>query len=280
MKNSIHNFLLDGEVALKEAEVSRPRREAEELLSHALRMKRMDLYLEFEKPLNPDEIESYNALLQRRASREPLAYILGEIEFYNCKFQVNPNVLIPRVETELLVDHVVKTLSNENKTLWDLCAGSGCIGISLKKQYPQLQITLTDQSPHALHVAKENAQNNQVEVTLLQGDLFQPLAGKKADIIICNPPYISNKEYNDLEPEVKNHEPKLALVAEDDGLQFYQRLADELPSHLNPGGKVWLECGHQQIEALKKIFNQQYWKQKTIIPDFAGINRFFFLEIE
>ena len=161
----------------------------------------MHLYLEFDKPLTEQELENCRAFLARRSKGEPLAYIKGKMSFYHCEINVSPDVLIPRPETEILVDRVVQTLKGENledKTLWDLCCGSGCLGIALKKEFSELEVVLSDISPKALQIANENARQNGVEVKIVEGDLFQPFQGKKTHFLICNPPYISQKEFDSL----------------------------------------------------------------------------------
>lgn len=258
------------------------RREAQDILSGVLGIPRLQLYLEFDRPLNDKELSECREQLRRRASGEPLAYIQGEVEFYDCTLKVTSDVLIPRPETEILVDRIAQELANEpleGRVLWDLCCGSGCIGIALKKKFPQLNIVLSDLSEEALSVASTNAEENQVEVTLLQGDLLAPFTGQKAHYMVCNPPYISEEEYATLDPQVRDFEPKQALLAESEGLAFYHRLATELPSHLHPGGKVWLEIGFQQGDALKEIFNTSEWQNVQVTPDWAGHDRFLEAEI-
>jgi release factor glutamine methyltransferase len=259
------------------------RRQAEDLVADALDMKRLDLYLRFDQPLNDEEMDRCRQFLQRRTLREPQQYIKGSVDFFDCTINVNPHVLIPRQETEILVDTIAKSMKDnelEGKSLLDLCCGSGCIGISLKKRFPQLHVILSDLSADALAVAKENAKNNEVEIEFLQGDLLAPLANKKVDFIVCNPPYLTVKEFVESEPEVQLYEPRQALVGGESGLEFYERLAKELKNHLSVGAKVWLELGSTQGEAIKTIFESGNWKKSTVEKDWAGHDRFFFLEIE
>lgn len=259
------------------------RRQAEDLVADALGMKRLDLYLHFDQPLTNEEMDRCRQFLQRRALREPQQYIKGSVDFFDCTISVNTNVLIPRQETEILVDTIAKSIKDEQiegKTLLDLCCGSGCIGISLKKRFPELTVILSDLSADALAVAKENAKNNAVEVEFLQGDLLAPLANKKIDFVVCNPPYLTVKEFVESEPEVQLYEPREALVGGESGLEFYQRLAEGLKNHLSCGAKVWLELGSTQGEAVKKIFESEKWTKSSVEKDWAGHDRFFFLEIE
>lgn len=268
---------------LKDKKHSRARRTAEELIAHALKLKRLDLYMQFDRPMVEAELENLRALLKRAVKGEPVEYITGEILFYQCSIAVTSDVLIPRPETEILVDIACKQLKSGvllGKSAWDLCTGSGCIGIAVKKALPDLQVTLSDISNQALLVAAENAQRNDVQVELVCGDLLEPFVSLKADIVFCNPPYISNKEYESLDVSVKDFEPKTALVAEENGLAFYRRLKEALPQYLNPGAKVYLEVGTGQGPSLIDLFSGPEWRSSHLEKDWAGHDRFFFLEFE
>ena len=261
--------------------ISHARRQVEELLCDALEMDRMHLYLQFDRPLQETELEKIRSWLKRRAKGEPLAYISGMVHFYGCKLHITRDVMIPRQETEILIDRISKELhevSLEGKVLWDLCCGSGYIGIALKKAHPQLQIVLSDISEAALAVAKRNAEENHVSVELLQGDLLKPFEGRKADFFVCNPPYVSEAELRLLDKEVREYEPHLALVGGKNGMEFYIRLAAELPYYLNSGAKVWFEIGAEQGEAVLSLFQAPYWKNGSVKKDWAGKDRFFSLE--
>ena len=268
---------------LQKKGIPNARRQAEDLVADALAIKRLDLYLRFDQPLSVEEMDRCRSFLQRRGTREPQQYINGSVAFLDCMISVNPHVLIPRQETEILADRIAKTLEKEDlegKTFLDLCCGSGCIGISLKKRFPQLSVILSDISTDALAVAKENAKNNDVEVNFLQGDLLSPLAEKKVDYLVCNPPYLTTKEFLEAEPEVQLFEPRHALVGGDSGLEFYARLAKELKKYLMGRAKVWLELGSTQGDAVNKIFENENWNKFSVEKDWAGHDRFFFLEIE
>lgn len=268
---------------LKKKEIKEPRRQAEDLLTDFLGIKRLDLYLNIEKPLNTNEIETFRSLLKRRSQGEPLQYIHGKVDFYHCTFSVNPSVLIPRQETEILVDKFVKLLEKKDlkdKILWDICCGSGCIGISLKKRFPELTVILSDISVQALELAQQNAKLNHVNVQFVQGDLLTPFVNKKAHFVICNPPYISEDAYQMLDREVHDYEPMKALVGGKTGLEFYERLSRDLPIYLNTPSLVAFEIGFDQENQVKSLFNQPYWKHSWIEKDYAGHSRFFFLENE
>lgn len=260
-----------------------PRREAEDLLAGVLNTSRMQLYLDFERPLTEEELALAREYLQRRLEGEPFGYIVGKLEFLKCDLVVTPAVLIPRQETEILADKIVTALKSEalaGKRLLDLCCGSGCLGLALKNAYPELDVTLSDLSPEALQVAHENGKRNELAVTYLNGNLLEPVQGQKFDFIVCNPPYISEASYGELSPEVKDFEPKTALLAGKTGLEIYQQLATALPAVLNSGGKVWFEIGFDQGETVPALFADGHWKNKVLSKDWAGHDRFFFLEIE
>lgn len=252
---------------LENTKVEGARRISEDLLAHALKCKRMELYMQFDRPVIEVELNLYRDYIKRASKDEPVQYIIGEMDFYSAKIKVDPRALIPRQETEILVSMISK--ENPKGSLWDLCTGSGCIGIALKKKHPDLDVTLTDISQDALDLAKENAEKNNVDVQLAFGDLFEPLKGKKTDFIVCNPPYIRESEYKGLDASLK-FEPKLALVSGKTGIEFYERLAKEISSFLNPNGKAYFEIGSTQGEVLKELF-----PTGRLENDWAGHPRFF-----
>lgn len=260
-----------------------PRREAEYLLSEFLNMNRLDLYLNFDRPLDEQELNQFRERLKRRGKGEPGQYIHGSVQFYGLNIFVNSAVLIPRPETEILVDLIANVLKTENlevKKCLDLCSGSGCIGLSLKNKFPDLSVYLSDISENALTVAKKNAEANHLVAHFSQGDLFEPFLDQKFDYIVCNPPYISLKEYHELSPEVRGFEPILALVGGDSGYEFYERLSEALPRYLNPMGRVWLEIGAGQGPAVLELFSGFPWKLAKLEKDWAGHDRFILLERE
>jgi len=268
---------------LKRFGIDSPRRQAENVISDALGIKRLQLYLEFDRPLIESELELCRERIVRCGKKEPVQYIQGEVEFFDCRFKVTPAVLIPRQETEILVDKIAAILSKQDlvdKVLWDICCGSGCIGISLKKRFPELCVVLSDFSEDALKIAEENATLNTVKVVFKHGDLLQPFAGERAHFIVCNPPYVTEAEYSELEDEVRLYEPKLALVGGESGLDFYERLARDLPGHLEPASHVWLEIGCKQGDEIRNIFSGTPWKTAHVEQDWSTMDRFFFLENE
>lgn len=268
---------------LQQKKIDHPRRQAEELIGELLGIGRMGLYLDYSRPVNEEELEKCRSWLKRRGQGEPLQYISGAMDFLSCRIKVTQDVLIPRQETEILVDKIAKELSGsdlEGKILWDVCCGSGCIGIALKKKFPALSVFLSDLSDKALAVAKENALNNGVDVEFFQGDLLVPFNNQRAHYVVCNPPYISEKEYETLDLEVKGYEPKLALISGFSGLECYIRLAVDLPHYLYSHGKAWFEIGDGQGERIKTLFNHPCWTSCSYEPDWSGRERFFSLEIE
>lgn len=209
------------------------------------------------------EAARYGAMLSERLNRRPVAYILGEWEFMGLPFTVNENVLIPEQDTELLAEEALTRLK-PGDTVFDLCTGSGCLAVSLAKLAKGLKaVWASDISENALEIARENASRNGAEITFRQGDFFAALSADKAEnalplfsMIVCNPPYIAEEEYRTLEPEVNRFEPKLALVAEENGLAFYRRLAAEAAGYLAPGGVLLAEIGEDQKEAVLTLFTE------------------------
>jgi release factor glutamine methyltransferase len=260
-----------------------PRRDVLELVSDVLAIRPLDVYMQFDRPLEESELERCRAALRRRATGEPIQYIRGKVDFFDCQIAVNRDVLIPRQETELLVDLISKRLQGRDlsgKKLWDLCCGSGCIGIALKKAFPDLHVALSDLSLAALQVAQRNGSANGVDVEWHQGDLLAPFVGQRADFIVCNPPYIAEEEFAELEIEVRDFEPRGALVAPELGLAFYRRLAAEISQFLVPHGQLWLEIGATQGERISALFAGVAAKSRVLLQDLAGRDRFFVLELE
>lgn len=281
--NTVQDILNLSTGYLVQKGIKNPKLQAEYLLCDALQLSRIQLYQQFDRPLEEQELKICRERLARRAKGEPLGYIHGKMDFYGCQISVNKDVLIPRQETEILVDKIVKQLEQVEVCglhLWDVCCGSGCIGVSLKKKFPLLEVTLSDISPQALELAKKNAKENQVEVHFLQGDLLKPFEGKKVDYLVCNPPYIAEYEFAGLDHEVRDFEPRLALISGPTGLEMYQRLSEQMKACLAPLAKVWLEMGSSQGPSLCKLFSQSGWRNYRVDKDWAGLDRFFFLENE
>lgn len=237
----------------EEAGIAPARLEAQLLLAHVLKCSRMQLYTGFDKPLGDDELAGYRALIRRRLGGEPVAYLLGEQEFWALPFYVDGSVLVPRPDTETVIE-VARGLRVDRSApcrVLDLCTGSGAIAISLAKELPAARVVGTDVSPDALAVARRNAERNAVaeRVELRAGDLFAPVAGERFDLIVSNPPYIATAVIDTLAAEVRR-EPRIALDGGPDGLAFLDRICAAAAGYLEPGGALVLEHGYDQADAV------------------------------
>lgn len=218
-----------------------------------------------------EEQEAYLKLIARRCERVPLQHITGEQEFMGLPFRVTPDVLIPRQDTEVLVEECLRHLAPGNIFL-DLCTGSGCILVSLLHYAKGTFGTGADLSGKALAVAKGNVEANGVEARLVQGDLFEPVTGT-FDLIVSNPPYIASAEIETLAPEVREHEPRMALDGTADGLFFYRRIVQESPSYLKEGGWLCMEIGYDQGAAVRQLMEARGFAIVSVIKDLAGLDR-------
>jgi release factor glutamine methyltransferase len=260
------------------------RLQIELLLSHALRMNRVQLYTNFEKPVSPEELASYKQLLQRKLKNEPVQYILGETEFYGMKFFVDKRVLIPRPETELLVEEVVtlsKSFSERNvPTILDIGTGSGNISIILAKHIPQATIVAVDCSQDALDVAHKNAEYHSLgsRIHFFEQNIFHsmndtPLQQYAFDIVVSNPPYIALAEYSTLQAEVRDYEPTIATSDGADGYSFYYRIA-EMGKELRKEQKIIaVEIAYNQSQKVQKIFIAAGYHILAVKKDYAGNDR-------
>ena len=267
--------------------VDSPRLNVELMLSQLLELPRVGLYLNFERELQMAQLDQLREWIRRRAEREPLQHILGNTNFCGYELQVNRHVLVPRPETELLAEHGWIFLNNLAKNLstspeatphaLDIGTGSGCIAIALAAKSPQSFITAIDISPDALAVAAGNIEKNQMtsQVRLLQSDLFQSIPkDKEFDLIISNPPYIVSSEIPTLDPEVRLHDPMIALDGGEDGLDYYRLLADQARNFLKEGGRLMVEFGDGQEKSIEKIFLNQMWIVEAIVADYNRKPRF------
>lgn len=253
---------------LEQAGISSPRLEAQLLAAHVLLVDRTYILVHPEVELNELAAET---LLQRRESQEPLAYILGFREFFGRRFRVTPSVLIPRQETELLVETALAEGTNEErkshdpKRVLDIGTGSGCIAITLKLERPDWDVWAVDISGAALQVARENAETLGAEITFRHSDLFSSLKGERFDLILSNPPYIGIEE--ELPAEIRIHEPATALFADNSGLKVYEQLAASYGEHLAERGTIILEIGQSQGRAVAALFNGE------VLKDLSGNDR-------
>ena len=241
------------------------------LFSYDKKVDRTWYLLHRTQPASGEEQEAYLKLVARRCERVPLQHITGEQEFMGLPFRVTPDVLIPRQDTEVLVEECLRHLAPGNIFL-DLCTGSGCILVSLLHYAKGIFGTGADLSGKALSVAKGNVEANGVEARLVQGDLFEPVTGT-FDLIVSNPPYIASAEIETLAPEVREHEPRMALDGTADGLFFYRRIVQESPSYLKEGGWLCMEIGYDQGAAVRQLMETRGFVTVSVIKDLAGLDR-------
>ena len=251
--------------------------DANALLQHASGKSLAKIMGNPDQPLEDGAEECYRTFLRKRAERIPLQHIIGETCFYGYMFQVRENVLIPRSDTEHLVEHALELAPDRAVRFLDLCTGSGCIGITFllerrRKGYEDEGV-LTDISPDALALAKENAALLKAEVTVTESDLYSGLSGQSFDLILSNPPYISVKDMEELMPEVRLHDPRIALTDEGDGLSFYRRILAEAGDYLTPEGQVALEIGYDQGKAVTELMEQNGFTDVRRFRDYAGLDR-------
>lgn len=260
-----------GEEILVKAEITDAKTDAWLLLSMVCRMERSFYYLHMEEDMPEEEFREYEITLKKRAERVPLQYIVGETEFMGLKFKVNSNVLIPRQDTETLVEEALKVVKSGMKVL-DLCTGSGCIIVSILHNVPEVEGYAIDISKQALLVAKENAKINDVPVVFERSDLFDNVTGTY-DVIVSNPPYIPSREILTLMPEVQEFEPMEALDGKEDGLYFYQKIISECREYLNPEGWLLFEIGYDQGTAVSEMMLEAGFKEVRVVKDLAHNDR-------
>lgn len=260
----------------KSKNIQSARLDAEVLLSHVLRQERIYLYVHFDEPMEQNELNKFREYVKKRAQHVPIAYIIGEREFMGLPFKVTKDTLIPRPDTEILVENVLNNVDKDKEIeIVDIGTGSGAIILSLLVNLPKAQGKTVDISSKAIEVAKENAVNLQVNdrCEFFVGDLFAPLNGNKFDVIVSNPPYIPKKDIATLEADVREYEPVSALTDGGDGLSYYRRLLSEGKAYIKENGFIALEIGIYQSEDVKQIAMDNGWKNIKIIKDYAGIDR-------
>ena len=272
---------MEGAQRLSEVEVAEPRREAGSLLAHALGRDRSFVIAHAADALNGDECEAFRSLIARRAGGEPLQYLTGQQDFYKLGFEVTPAVLIPRPETELIIETALELLRNDSEPyLADIGTGSGCIAISILHELSAARAVATDISPAALQVTQRNAERHGVadRLQVLESDCFSALdATRSFSLIASNPPYISDDELKNLQREV-NYEPSAALAGGPDGLSVIRRLLLEVPPFLRPGGYFVFEIGFGQSEAVEQLIDRRVWQLLEIRTDLQRIPRTFVLQ--
>ena len=267
---TLSGLLREGREALQAAGIPEWDLDAWYLLEYAANCTKNENFLRPEKEVLPQEKQLYRTLIRKRSAHIPLQYLTGSQEFMGLSFFVDENVLIPRQDTEILVEEALRALGSGMRVL-DVCTGSGCILLSLLKLCAGLEGTGTDLSEKALQVAGENARRLGVEASFVQGDLFEPVSGKY-DCIVSNPPYIASREVDALMEEVRDHEPRMALDGGEDGLYFYRKIAVQSPKYLNDRGRIFLEIGFDQGEAVAGLLAPAF-DEVRIVQDLAGLDR-------
>jgi len=262
--------------------IDSPRLSAEILLSCALNMKRIELYMYFDRPVEKEQLDLLHGLVKRAGQNEPIAYLTGKTEFYSIELNITPDCLIPRPETELLVERAVEFLRTRTgkQLVCDLCTGCGCIAVAIAKNLADADIIATDISDAALSIAAKNIEKHQLKnrITPLCGDLFDPLlpqmTDNKFDLLVCNPPYVSAPEFEKLDKNVKDYEPRIALFAGADGLDIYRRIIEKADDFLKPDAALMLEIGYSQGQAVKELLEQaDCFAKVTIEKDFHNNDR-------
>lgn len=267
---SYKDVLEEGSKYLLDRDIEEGKIDAWYLFSHIFSIDRARYFLINDKEVSEFQYNEYMDLIKIRANHVPLQHILGYTEFMGLKFNVNEYVLIPRQDTEVLVHEVMKV--SEGKNVLDLCTGSGCIIVSLKKLGSINKAVASDISKEALKLAKENADINDASVTFIESDLFSNIEDK-FDIIVSNPPYIPAGDIEKLSIEVKEHEPHLALDGKEDGLYFYRLIAKDVKNYIDKEGYLFIEIGYNQAEDLVSILESEGIKEVEVIKDLVGLDR-------
>ncbi|WP_269523930.1 peptide chain release factor N(5)-glutamine methyltransferase [Coraliomargarita parva] len=259
--------------------VPNPKLDTDILIAHSLGMKRLELYLDMDRPLTEAQLAELRPLVKRRANREPLQYIVGTVDFCGLRLKTDARALIPRHETEELVELVVEQLKAAPKRILDLGTGTGALALALATQYPEAEVAAVDLSADALDLARENAQDSvgPERVSFYQGSWFEPLPeGAPFDLIVSNPPYLTEVEMTTAEPEVTGHEPHSALVSGKDGLNDLRLILAEVAHYLAPGGLLAMETGIAQKEQLD-VFSGRAGLKGQCLEDLSGRPRFYFV---
>jgi release factor glutamine methyltransferase len=256
--------------------IDNPRLDAEVLLAFALGMTRTQLIVDAQRPLSPDELGRFRDLVKRRRAYEPVAYLKGEREFYGRAFRVDRRVLIPRPDTETLVDVALERTRDVSMSMraLDLCTGSGCVAITLARERPTGFVIGTDLSAEAVEVARDNAQRlGAYNINIRVGDLFESVTGMTFDVITANPPYIPSAEIASLQPDIREHEPRVALDGGASGTSITETIAMRAREYLVPGGALAVEVGAGQAAAVEAIFARAGFSDVRRAVDYAKIER-------
>jgi len=274
--------ITEGAARLRSAAIDQERRTAGLLLCHVMGIDRTHLLTRYDQQIDEAQYRDYLALVERRAAGEPVQYLTGHQEFYGLDFIVTPDVLIPRPETEFLVERVTKLVGESKQSsplIVDVGTGSGCIAVTLARHLPSARLIATDASRSALNVARENAERHGVlnRIEFLEGDLLAPLGERglegAVDVLASNPPYVNDESFELLQREVREWEPHTALFGGVDGLDFYRRLIAESPPYLKPGGCLVFEIGFSQVDSISEMVEGGALELVDITPDLQGIPR-------
>lgn len=276
---TIAETLNRAKVRLREASVPNDVLDAQTLLAHALGCDRTYLIINYREELAAEPAAKFGDLIERRAAGEPLQYITGHQEFFGLDFKVTPDVLIPRPETEIIVEETIRLVHDleiESPVIIDVGTGSGCIAVALARELSQSSVIAIDVSIAALLVAKQNAKRHDLSdrISFLAADLLSALAQTQiADFLVSNPPYVAQAEMTGLQREVRDWEPALALTDFDDGLSFYRRLLNDAVSRVKSGGYLLCEMGFSQSAEVMTMIDRQYWIEQRLLDDMQGIPR-------
>jgi len=262
----------------EQKKIDSPRLNAELLLAETLKCRRLDLYLSFDKPVNQIEVDRYREFVKRRGNREPLQYIIGDVEFYGLKFTVKPGVLIPRQETEVLIEAVHSHYPKEAElNILDIGSGSGILAVTLAALFPNSSVNALDKSSDALAIAKENAELHNVaeRISFYEVDILKEEFVSKTNfhLVVSNPPYVSQDEFKTLQKEILDYEPDFAVTDFADGLTFYKKIIPLGNKILSPAGNLFFEVGAGQASSVEKIFEGEGFQRIETWSDYAGIKR-------
>lgn len=280
MTMPVKELLLLGEKRLANAGISNAKGESRDLYRYRFGLDQRQFLMEWQKNREFEDCESYLKILDRRAEREPIQYITGIQNFYGHDIKVEPGVLIPRLDSETVVEHAIEIIKNRHyKTVLDLCSGSGALGIAIAKECHGVKVTMSDESEVALRIARSNVENLGLskECKVVKGNLFEPFkkffGNQKFDLIISNPPYIPTDVIPTLEREVKDYEPVSALDGGETGLDYYNKIISSAREYLKKNGSIVLEIGHDQGVEVSKLLQDAGFKDITVFKDLAGKDR-------
>lgn len=263
---------------LEKKGIDSPRMNAELLLADILRCKRLELYLMYDRPLTEKELVEYREYLKRRSTFEPVQYIVGTVEFYGLEIKVSPDVLIPRPETEILVETLINSVNKEDELrIMDIGSGSGNISIAVAVNLPNAYVTGIEISKSAIEVAKENQKKYDLNkrISFLNYDIFSANRDELSDfdIIVSNPPYVSKEDYGKVQKEILNYEPNIAVTDFHDGFNFYRKIISLTSQMLKPNGKIFFEIAQGQSKKINKIMKENNFKEISIVQDYQKIDR-------